>query len=86
VRAFLATLASKGRVDHRVEGQRYLWFPVGETENEGSSAVARAMNTFFKGSRTKAIAALLGADDKPLDEAEYRHLLELIERARARKA
>ena len=85
IRAFLSSLAAKGRISHRVDGQCYLWFPLGKSELEGSKAIAGAMNIFFKGSREKAIAALLGSDDRPLDEAEYQSLKDLIERARQRK-
>ncbi len=85
VRAFLATLESKGRISHRVDGQRYLWFPLGESELEGGSAIARVVDTFFKGSRERAIAALLGKGERPLDEEEYRRLLDLIDLARRRK-
>ena len=85
VRTFLSTLETKGRVAHRLDGQRYLWFPAGESEREGSSAIAGVVNTFFKGSRERAIAALLGSTDRALDEAEYERLLELIKQARARK-
>jgi predicted transcriptional regulator len=86
VRTFLATLETRGYVAHRVEGQRYLWYPVAEPEQEGVSAIRQAMRTFFKGSREKAMAALLGAEDRPLDDDEYKRLLALIERARGRES
>jgi BlaI family transcriptional regulator, penicillinase repressor len=86
VRTFLATLETRGCVAHRVEGQRYLWFPAAEPEQEGVSMIHQAMLTFFKGSREKAMAALLGAENRPLDDGEYQRLLALIERARNKKA
>ncbi len=86
VRAFLATLEAKGCVGHRQDGKSYLWFPASEASSEGGSALESAMRTFFEGSREKAIAALLGSGDRPLDEAEYKRLLRLINQARERKA
>ncbi len=85
IRAFLATLENRGCVSHRLEGQRYLWFPVEAAEREGGSALLKTMRTFFEGSRERAIAALLGADERPLDTDEYRRLRDLIDKARKGK-
>ena len=67
----------QGRVVHRLVGQQYLQSPADEPEREGHSVIAGAVNTFFKGSRERAMAALLGADNKPLD------ILEIAKRAAA---
>lgn len=84
VRTFLSTLETKGRIAHRTEGQRYLWFPVADPVEEGVSLMADATRTFFKGSREHAIAALIDADERPITEEEYRRLKALIEAARQR--
>jgi predicted transcriptional regulator len=84
VRTFLANLEAKGRVRHRADGIAYLWSPAGEAEREGAEAIAAATDTFFAGSRERAISALLGACDSPLGEDEYRRLRDLIDQARDR--
>jgi BlaI family transcriptional regulator, penicillinase repressor len=84
VRTFLAALESKGRLSHRLAGQRYLWSPLMDPEAEGASLIADATRTFFKGSKERAIAALIGTDEKPITEEEYLRLKTLIERARER--
>jgi len=84
VRTFLATLETKKILTHRLEGQRYLWSPAADPEREGASLIAEATRTFFKGSKERAIAALIETDDRPLTEEEYDRLRALIERARER--
>jgi len=86
VRAFLASLESRGMAGHRIDGKRYLWFPVRGAATEGRAALGKAVRVFFDGSRAEAIASLLGSGSKPLEEEEYRRLLELLERSRKRKA
>lgn len=82
VRTFLANLETKGRLKHRQEGVRFLWSPADDSSKNGALALEKAAETFFKGSRIKAVAALLGQEEKPLAEEEYRELLALIEKAR----
>lgn len=84
VRAFLSVLESKGRVAHRLAGQRYVWTPAADPEAEGAMFLAEAARTFFKGSRERAIAALIAADDRPLSDEEIARLRDLIERSRGR--
>lgn len=84
VRTFLSTLEAKGRLTHRLDGQHYLWAPVGDPEKAGASLIAEATRTFFKGSRERAIAALIDTDDTPITEEEYLHLRALIDQARKR--
>lgn len=81
VRTFLANLEAKGKMGHRQDGFKYLWFPIGKAESEGSIAITETTKTFFGGSRTRAIAALLGADDTLLTKEEYQRLRELINQA-----
>lgn len=82
VRTFLATLESKKILAHRLEGQRYLWAPASDPEKEGAQMIAEATRTFFKGSKERAIAALIEADADPMSREEYDRLARLIEQAR----
>jgi predicted transcriptional regulator len=82
VRTFLSNLESKGVLTHRLEGNRYSWIPAADPEREGAALIASATRTFFKGSKARAIAALIGTDDEPLSEEEYGRLREIIEASR----
>lgn len=84
VRTFLSLLESKKILVHRVEGQRYVWAPVADPEAEGAALIVEATRTFFKGSTTRAIAALIENDERPLSDEEVDRLRSLIERARAK--
>jgi predicted transcriptional regulator len=77
-------LEAKGHIRHRLEGQRYLWSPVEDAEKEGASLMVDVARTFFKGSRERAIAALMGMDEGPITDEEYARLKALIDAARLR--
>jgi BlaI family transcriptional regulator, penicillinase repressor len=82
VRTFLALLESKGIITHRLEGKSYLWAPARDPEKEGASLIVEAMRTFFKGSRERAIAALIESGGQAMTEKEYAALAALIDKAR----
>lgn len=82
VRTFLSLLESKGIVAHRLEGKSYVWSPARNPEKEGASLIIEAMRTFFKGSRERAIAALIESGEKPISREEYAKLAALIDKAR----
>ncbi len=84
VRTFLSALEAKHILTHRLERQKYLWSPAADPEKEGASLIAEATRTFFKGSRERAIAALIEADERPLSDEEYDRLRILIDLARER--
>ena len=82
VRALLRILEEKGRVVHRQDGARYIYMPATDRETAGRTAAKRLLATFFGGSPAEAAAALIGAAERPLTEAEYESLHRLIEEAR----
>lgn len=79
VRTFLSNLEAKGLLAHRLEGKRYLWLPASDPEQEGAALIAAATRNFFKGSKARAIAALMRSDQEPLSEEEYDRLRALID-------
>lgn len=82
VRTFLSNLETKARINHIHEGITYLWEPKGKVEDEGALVLSEVSKTFFKGSREKTIAALLGSNQENISEEEYWKLRELIDKAR----
>src|ERR1039457_736625 len=82
VRALLRILEDKGHVKHRREGIRYVYLPRAKRETARRSALRRVVSTFFQGSVTQAIAALLETADARLSDSELRALQEMIDQAR----
>src|SRR5580765_904545 len=81
VRAMLRLLEEKGHVRHEQDGPRYVFLPVVNRDRARRSALKHVVRTFFDGSATDAVAALLDGDGK-LSESELDRLSTMIERAR----
>jgi len=81
VRALLRILEEKGHVKHRQDGPRYVYFSKVSRENASRSALKRLVTTFFQGSVTETVAALLDSRDAKLSDAELVKLREMIKQA-----
>jgi len=81
VRALLRILEEKGHVKHREEGPRYVYLPRASRASASRPALKRLVRTFFKGSVTDAVAALLDSSESKLSEEELAKLRELINQA-----
>lgn len=84
VRSALRLLAEKGRVRHRRDGRRYVYAPSTSPKRVRSKALKHVLETFFQGSRTEAVSALMEARDFRITDREYDELVEMLERARER--
>src|SRR5260370_31821703 len=82
VRTFLRILEEKELVRHEQDGARYVYIPTVERERASRSALRHVLNTFFEGSVTQAISALLDEDSKHLSEEDWQRLRMMIENAR----
>jgi predicted transcriptional regulator len=82
VRALLRILEAKGHVKHLKEGAHYVYKPRVSQETARRSALKRLVSTFFAGSVTQAVAALLEHADTRLSESELKKLEQMIEQAR----
>lgn len=85
VRGMLRLLEEKGFVAHDWDGPRHVYRPTTDPGQAQRSATEHLLRTFFNNSMETAVAAMLGAADKPLSTDELNRLAELIEQAR-RKA
>lgn len=81
IRAMLARLEEKGIVQHRVDGQRYLYSAVVPKQKVRDSALKRLVGTFFDNSSASAATALLGMSDQ-LSSKDLDALEALIAKAR----
>jgi BlaI family transcriptional regulator, penicillinase repressor len=82
VRTFLRILEDKKIVRHEQDGARYVYIPVVKKEQASRSALRHVLNTFFGGSATQAISALLDEDSRNLSEEDWQRLSVMIKQAR----
>jgi BlaI family penicillinase repressor len=85
VRGLLRVLEAKGHVRHEDEGGRYVYIPTLTKQRAAKSALKHVVQTFFDGSPSNAMAALLGSERK-LSEDEIDRLAELVENARHKES
>ncbi len=83
VRALLNVLEQKGHVRHRRAGNKYVYEPTVPLNNARRSAMRHLLSTFFGGSPSEAIAALL--DDPSIEhtDEELKRMARMIREARA---
>jgi BlaI family transcriptional regulator, penicillinase repressor len=82
IRALLRILEEKGHAKHRTESGRYVYLPRVSREAASRSALKRVVSTFFQGSVTQAMAALLENSDTELSDAELTKLQQIINKAK----
>lgn len=81
VRALLRVLEEKGQLRHRQDGPRYVYSPTVPRDRARKSALQRLVGTFFAGSVTDAVAALLDLESAQLDDGELERLSTLVAEA-----
>src|SRR5262245_2831608 len=82
VRALLRVLEQKGHLTHQQDGPRYVFLPTVSRERARQSAMKQLLNTFFEGSTSQAVAALLDNSACRISAAELDQLGQLIAQAR----
>src|SRR5215831_4484831 len=81
VRAMLRLLEEKGHLRHEQDGPRYVFLPIVARDRARQSALSHVVRTFFDGSATEAVAALLH-DGSKLSNEELDRLAAMIDKAR----
>jgi BlaI family transcriptional regulator, penicillinase repressor len=82
VRTMLRNLEEKGHLRHEKDGPRHIYSATVERESAERSAVMHLLRTFFGGSPRAAVAALLDASERPLNDREREELVDMIRRER----
>lgn len=82
VRALLRILEEKGHLRHQYDGPRYVFTPVVSRPAAQKSALRQMLRTFFDGSATQAVAALLDMSARELTDEELDKLGKLVEQAK----
>jgi predicted transcriptional regulator len=82
VRAMLRILEEKGHLKHAQDGLRHVYSPTLPRNEARESAMRHVLRTFFAGSTSAAMAALLDATEEPPSDEELDTLVRLIDHAR----
>ncbi len=82
VRGLLRILLEKGHVKHQEQGPRYAYSAALPKDQASNSAVAHLVETFFSGSVSNTVAALLDSSAGKLDAEELRRIQRMIEKAK----
>lgn len=82
VRALLRILEDKGHVRHEKVGTRYVYHSVTPKTEAAEKALKHTVSTFFKGSVSEAVAALLDASEATVSDDDLERLERLIESRR----
>jgi predicted transcriptional regulator len=82
VRTQLRVLERKGHVKHEEEGLRYVYMPIVPRHSARRSALKHLVDTFFDGSTSKAVAALLGGEASRVSNDELSRIEDLVKNAR----
>ena len=83
VRTQLRVLEAKGHVRHEEDGLRYVYMPTVPRHSARRSALKHLVDTFFDGSPTKAVAALLGGEAARVSDEDLERIAELVDNARS---
>ena len=82
VRALMRVLTKKGELAHRSDGPRYVYRPTTSREEARAGALERLLSTFFDGSPSKAMTALMDLSGDDLSDEELEELEQLVRDAR----
>jgi predicted transcriptional regulator len=86
VRVTLGILEKKGFLKHRQDGPRYMYAPTIAPEKAQQSAMKHVLRTFFQGSPSAAILALLGDGGAKLSPKDLDEIASAIAQARKKES
>lgn len=83
VRALLRVLLDKGHARFEQDGPRYVYLPMVPRNAARQSALKQVLRTFFDGSASQAVAALLDMSASKMTSEELDQLQRLIDEAKS---
>jgi predicted transcriptional regulator len=86
VRTLLRILEEKGHVRHELEGPRFVYIPTVGRDKAKRSALKHVLDTFFDGSASQVVAALVDLAPGELDKDEMARLQRIVDRAKRGKS
>jgi predicted transcriptional regulator len=82
VRVTLGILERKGHVEHREDGKRYVYYPTVARDKASRKALKHLVKTFYGGSVSNAVLALLDMDSRKLSNRELDEIAASIKRGK----
>jgi predicted transcriptional regulator len=82
VRTQLGVLERKGHVRHEQKGLSYVYLPTVPRHSASRSALKHLVDTFFDGSTSKAVAALLGGEASRVSDEDLARIEDLVKSVR----
>lgn len=82
VRTMLTRLVSKGHLHFKRDGTRYVYSPAIKQATVQKQAMRRVLNTYFGGSLTKAVTALIDDRSGKISAEEAKEIQRLLSAAR----
>jgi predicted transcriptional regulator len=82
VRTMIRLLESKGLLRHRRVNTKYVYRPTQSRESASRSALQHLLATFFGGSATDAVAAILDVSSEQVTDDDLKRMEQLIDQAR----
>jgi predicted transcriptional regulator len=84
IRVTLGILTRKGFLKRRKERRRYIYKPIVPREKASRTAVSNLLETFFSGSTSKAVLAMLDESSAKISRKELDQIAEWVEREKKR--
>jgi predicted transcriptional regulator len=84
IRVTLGILTRKGFLKRRKERRRYIYKPIVPREKASRTAVSNLLETFFAGSTSKAVLAMLDESSAKISRKELDQIAEWVEREKKR--
>lgn len=82
VRTLMGVLERKGHLQHERRGHHYVYSPTTSVEAASNSMLEHVMETFFEGSASRVVSAVLDISDAQLNKSEYDEILKIVEKAK----
>jgi BlaI family transcriptional regulator, penicillinase repressor len=82
VRRLIRILEEKGHLRHRKDGLRHIYLPTVTGEKARARALDHMIKTYFHGSASQVMAALLESGTEGISDADLAEIEAMIERAR----
>lgn len=85
VRTLLRILEEKAQLNHVEQDGKFIYSPLQPRQRAAKSALRGVLDTFFKGSISDVVAALISESDQRLGHEEIEKLQQMIDRAKEEK-
>lgn len=82
VRTILGVLVEKGYLWHERESHHYVYYPTTSPEDARAEMMGHVVDTFFQGSVTEAVSALIDLSNDELSRRDYDEIIDMVKESR----